>query len=114
MTNIINDILPTTGRVVGSVDNAYIKKFCKNSHFLRLIRNRRISLEYSECPQNEEIGMNLEIDPEGFWYLIMRGVSRFYSYHNRFPGSQDSDVLTDIPSLKVSPLINNYILFIKG
>ena len=42
-----------------------------------------------------------EIDLEAYWYLILRGVSRFYSYHNRFPGAQDSDVESDIPSLRV-------------
>jgi hypothetical protein len=47
------------------------------------------------------LGDVFEYEMDAFWYLVMRGVSRFYSSHHRFPGSQDSDVIDDFGPLKV-------------
>jgi hypothetical protein len=57
MMDIINELLPSTGRPVGSVSEAYVTKFCKNAYFLRVNQYRRISLEYSAAPENEPLRM---------------------------------------------------------
>ncbi|KAK7114181.1 NEDD8-activating enzyme E1 regulatory subunit-like isoform X2 [Littorina saxatilis] len=87
----------------GAVSDNEIKTFCRNAAFLRLVRCRSLAEEYGTNTVNkDELNMHLESE-EGddlLFYILLRGVDRFYDEYNRYPGRDNSDVEPDIPKLK--------------
>lgn len=78
-----------------------VKRFCKNSRNIRLIRYQ----SYADPINAEDISelINDEDQPEGkniMWYILMRAVGNFQAKHSRYPGEADSDVAGDIPLLR--------------
>ena len=76
----------------GSISEATVRKFCRESSNLRLIRqSASIADEYSGklTPQQSELAQLLEQDPdsEATYYLILRAVDRFYTEFSALPGA---------------------------
>ncbi|XP_059091053.1 NEDD8-activating enzyme E1 regulatory subunit-like isoform X2 [Tigriopus californicus] len=96
--------LETAGRPAESISEAKVKSFCRNAFNLRLIRcGASIAEEFDgHSPNNQELGQILEQDPDSpaIYYVIFRGVDRFYSEHNVLPGVLDDQVEPDIGKLK--------------
>ncbi|CAB3370705.1 Hypothetical predicted protein [Cloeon dipterum] len=79
-----------------------VKHFSKHSHDLHVVRGRSIADEVDPRTANtQEIASQLE-DPESLMplYVIMRGIDRFYTEHNIYPGSFDESLEPDIVELK--------------
>ncbi|KAK4873522.1 hypothetical protein RN001_015551 [Aquatica leii] len=76
-----------------------VKLFCKHASELYVLRGNCISDEYqNSCPN---VSLHLE-DPESlmFYYVILRGLERFISEYNTYPGQFDDQVEPDVLKLK--------------
>ena len=87
-----------------SISEALVKRFCKESQNLRLIRTgSSLASEYEgESPHKSAIGSLFEGNPESevMYYFILRGVDRFVTDFNTIPGNMDDHVEPDIGKLK--------------
>ncbi|CAG2176012.1 unnamed protein product, partial [Oppiella nova] len=88
-----------------TVTESEVNLFCKNAHYLRVIRTSRIDTELSGH-RLKQIANTIGIadddteDDELRYYLLMRLVDKFYSFHNRFPGERNDEVESDVSVLK--------------
>jgi NEDD8-activating enzyme E1 regulatory subunit len=91
-----------------------VKRFCKEAHHLRLVRGgESIDEEYRGLsPNAPDVGKLFEQEPESsaMYYFILRGVDRFYSKYNAYPGACDDHVEPDIGKLKncVASIMSEY------
>lgn len=76
-----------------------MKKLCKHASELHVIRGTCIANEYQSS--NVDLSSYLE-DPDSlmFYYIILRGLERFVSEFNVFPGQFDDQVEPDVLKLK--------------
>lgn len=76
-----------------------VKYFCKHSSELHLIRGSCIADEYQQT--SLDLSSYLE-DPDSliFYYVILRGLERFISEFNTYPGQLDDQVEPDLLKLK--------------
>ncbi|KDR22868.1 NEDD8-activating enzyme E1 regulatory subunit [Zootermopsis nevadensis] len=89
-----------------------VKLFCKHASSLHLVRGTSIADEYDPKTSNaQSIAGNLE-NPEStmVYYVMLRGVDRFYSEYNTYPGEFDDQVEPDIMKLKacISKLLSEW------
>ncbi|KAN0024848.1 hypothetical protein ACTFIV_009257 [Dictyostelium citrinum] len=93
----VDQILTKVGK--SSISSDLVKKFCKNTRFLNIIRYRTISEEYNQ-PKTNLITSELEqADTVMIFYILLRGIDKFYKTYHKYPGSSD-DFESDIPLLK--------------
>lgn len=83
----------------GSISESTVRKFCRESANLRLIRqSASVADEYTGklTPQQSELSQLLEQDPdsEATYYLILRAVDRFYTEFSALPGALADQVST--------------------
>ncbi|XP_070823904.1 NEDD8-activating enzyme E1 regulatory subunit [Chaetodon trifascialis] len=107
-------LLQSVGKPPESISEKDIKLFCKNSSFLRVVRCRSLAEEYSvDSVNKDEITSCMDNpDSEMVFYLMLRGVDRFYQQHSRYPGVYNYQVEEDISKLKlcVNSLLQEYSL----
>ncbi|XP_071957729.1 NEDD8-activating enzyme E1 regulatory subunit-like [Antedon mediterranea] len=102
VTSRVQQILTSLGKASDTIQDNEIKLFCKNSAFLRVIRCRSLTQEYSpDSAATQEISMNFENpDSEIYWYIMLRAADKFYSQYSYFPGTYDDQVDSDSVKLK--------------
>ncbi|XP_063441124.1 NEDD8-activating enzyme E1 regulatory subunit-like isoform X1 [Mytilus trossulus] len=83
-----------------------IKLFCKNAAFLRIFRSRSLAEEYNNKTANlQEIAQHLgdeDNDDDFVFYVLLRGVDKFYEEYNRYPGVYEDQIEADVLMLKTS------------
>ncbi|XP_059477620.1 NEDD8-activating enzyme E1 regulatory subunit [Neocloeon triangulifer] len=79
-----------------------IKHFCKHSYDLHVVRGRSISDEVDPRSANTQVIASQLEDPDSRMphYVIMRGIDRFYTEYNMYPGHFDERLEPDIVELK--------------
>ncbi|KAF7271077.1 hypothetical protein GWI33_016037 [Rhynchophorus ferrugineus] len=86
-----------------------VKYFCKHSSEIHVIRGSCVANEYHKA--NPDLTFDLE-DPDSliFYYVILRGLERFISEYNAYPGQLDDQVEPDILKLKaiIGKLLNEW------
>ncbi|KAL6045048.1 NEDD8-activating enzyme E1 regulatory subunit [Balamuthia mandrillaris] len=101
VTKHLQALLSNAGRDPSSIPTSYIRKFCKNALYLRVLRFRSLDQEYNKETANKElIASSLEPDNNMIFYLLFRANDRFFAEHQRHPGQKNEQVLSDIPLLK--------------
>ncbi len=96
----LSQLLESIGRPNSSVPEAKIRRFCRNSAFLRVLRYNSIAKEL-EVPNLEELRMHLDNpDSELVYYVLLRAGDQFYGLYNSFPGQKESDFESDVAKLK--------------
>ncbi|XP_077982561.1 NEDD8-activating enzyme E1 regulatory subunit-like [Glandiceps talaboti] len=102
VTSRVHHILNSLGLPLDYIAEADIRMYCKNAHFLRVVRCRSLNQEYNpEKAKSTDISSFLENpDSEIVFYILLRAVDRFYSQYSRYPGFYDDQVEVDIPKLK--------------
>ncbi|KAF2888253.1 hypothetical protein ILUMI_17920 [Ignelater luminosus] len=92
-------IARSLGQSPDIISEAEVKLFCKHSSELYVLRGNCIADEYQNSSPN--IAPYLE-DPESlmFYYVILRGLERFISEYNTYPGQFDDQVEPDVLKLK--------------
>ena len=86
-----------------SIPESAVRKFCKEAANLRVHRDAgSIADEMSGQAQCNDLVTTLEHTPDSevAYYLILRGVERFFTDFNILPGSDDDQVEPDIGRLK--------------
>lgn len=113
ITDKVNMLISSLAKGV-SISDQEIKLFCKNSAFVRILRCTSLAEEYnSQTVNTQDIGSHLE-DEDGesemIFYVLLRGVDRFYEEYNRYPGGDNDQVEPDVQLLKgiVSKLIHEW------
>ncbi|XP_038070147.1 NEDD8-activating enzyme E1 regulatory subunit-like [Patiria miniata] len=98
----VHQILVSLGKTPDSIPDTEIKLFCKNAHFLRVVRCRSLAQEYTrDTCSSSDIASHLENpDSEVVLYIMLRAADRFYNQYNRFPGCYDDQVEGDTFKLK--------------
>jgi len=72
-----------------------VKKFCKNSMFLQVLHYRSFDDEHKSAKAST-IGSELQNGSTGMiFYVLLRAAGRFFTKHNRYPGSSDDTVEAD-------------------
>ncbi|XP_074640964.1 NEDD8-activating enzyme E1 regulatory subunit-like isoform X2 [Tubulanus polymorphus] len=103
VTDKVHHILLRIGKPLDQISENYIKMFCKNAAFLRVVRCRPLSEEHNpQLAKVADIAMHLEDceNSDGIFYVLMRGVDRFHVEYNRYPGYYEDQVETDVSNLK--------------
>ena len=59
------------------------------------------SLLHCACPFYPAGQLEDPEDGDAVFYIMLRGVDRFYSEYSRFPGAENRTAETDVPQLKV-------------
>lgn len=71
------------------------KLFCKNCHFLNVIRGKSIHDEHKSQNMTDSLfGECVDV------YLAVRSVHKFVSQHNRYPGQEAAQTSADVANLK--------------
>ncbi|KAJ1620086.1 hypothetical protein T492DRAFT_1080434 [Pavlovales sp. CCMP2436] len=83
---------------------AETRLFCKNAHFLKWTRYRSIAEELTPATARvAELGKLLDDASQAqgtSFYLLLRAADAFQSQYNRWPGTMDDDIESDVPLLK--------------
>lgn len=82
-----------------AITESEVKLFCKHASELFVLRTSCIADEYERT--NVDLSSYLE-DPDSlmFYYIILRGLERFISEYNAYPGQFDDQVEPDVLKLK--------------
>jgi len=95
----VSKILKSVGKPEDAISHDDVRLFCRNAQFLRFVRTRSLTEEYTtETAAKDNISSSLY--DNGIFYVLLRAVDRFYSKQGRFPGWKDDQVQTDLPLLK--------------
>lgn len=96
----LGQLLESVGRPPNSIPESTIKKFCRNSAFLRVLRYNSIATELT-MPNLEELRMHLDNpDSEVVYYVLLRAADQFYALYKSLPGLKDSEFESDVARLK--------------
>ncbi|CAG5097669.1 Similar to Nae1: NEDD8-activating enzyme E1 regulatory subunit (Rattus norvegicus) [Cotesia congregata] len=90
------------GLAMDSISEKHVKLFCRHATDLHVQRGTSIADEYDPKTINSNyISENLE-NPESLmvYYVVLRGMQKFQSYYNVYPGEFDDQVEPDIVTLK--------------
>ncbi|XP_044734118.1 NEDD8-activating enzyme E1 regulatory subunit [Chrysoperla carnea] len=90
-----------------------VRLFCKHSHELTVVRGTCIADEYSAHPsilKNYTVNSLEAPDSLLIYYVMIRGIDRFRTEYNAYPGEFDDQVEPDIVKLKacLSKLLNEW------
>lgn len=103
-----------TGLGEEAVSLEQTRLFCKNAHSLQWVRYRSIA---DELTPSSALGLRLSglMDeggdaPAAGFYLLLRAADAFHTRYNRWPGTMDDNVESDVPLLKqcVCQLLGEY------
>lgn len=95
-------LLHQLGQPSSLITEAQVKLFCKNASFINVVRGTCIADEYDPRTSNaRQISEALE-NGDGLliYHVMLRGVDKFYTEHNTYPGEYDDQVEPDIVKLK--------------
>jgi amyloid beta precursor protein binding protein 1 len=93
-------ILTKFGFPENYISSDYIKKYCKNSMFIQVIRFRSLEEEYN-FPNNSLLLSELTDQSSNLiFYIMNRAVDIFIDNYKRFPGNSDHEINNDFIQLK--------------
>eukprot|EP01115_Flamella_aegyptia_P015652 TRINITY_DN97685_c0_g1_i2.p1 TRINITY_DN97685_c0_g1~~TRINITY_DN97685_c0_g1_i2.p1 ORF type:complete len:332 (+),score=72.42 TRINITY_DN97685_c0_g1_i2:597-1592(+) len=98
----VKSILAKIGKPENFISTEEIKKFCKNSMFLSVIRYRSLEDEYNnKTAKTSLISSELE-NPDSLisFYIALRAVDKFFSKNNRIAGSTNAHLEQDLKETK--------------
>uniref|UniRef100_A0A1B6EM87 NEDD8-activating enzyme E1 regulatory subunit n=2 Tax=Proconiini TaxID=565685 RepID=A0A1B6EM87_9HEMI len=95
-----------------TISEADVKQFCRHAASLAVIRGTCLADEYDpRSPAVNTIAQSLE-NPDSLivYYVMLRGVDRFFAEYNTYPGEFDDQVEPDIVKLKacIAKLLNEW------
>lgn len=106
----VQQLLHQLNQPADTISESDVKQFCKHAACLHVIRGSKIAEEYVSKSTNAAlIAQELE-NPDSMmvYYVMLRGIDRFYSEYNVYPG--EFEVEPDIIKLKscISKLLNEW------
>ena len=105
----VQQILSNIGEMKNTPTKKSLKNFCRNSAFLKFIRYRPVSEEYSN-PKFDEIRSFLD-DPnnDSVYYILLRAADKYYSLYQCYPGQKEDTLECDVAEMKtiVTDVLNS-------
>jgi len=106
----VQQLLHQLNQPADTISESDVKQFCKHAACLHVMRGTKIAEEYLPKSANAAlIAQELE-NPDSMmvYYVMLRGIDRFYSEYNIYPG--EFEVEPDIVKLKscISKLLNEW------
>jgi len=97
----VNHLIESCNMPRDLVTEAEVRRFCRESRFLRLERGCSLETEYSGAGSNVSLQNGLEDpDSDALYYLVLRSVDRYTSEYGSVPGENYSEVESDTVKLK--------------
>jgi len=97
----VQQFLESANRSRDVITETEVRRFCRESRFLRLERGCSLEAEYSGSASTQALQMGLEDpDSDAIYYLVLRAVDRYTSEYGSVPGETDSEVESDTVKLK--------------
>jgi len=104
----VEAILKTVQQIIESnnisrdlVTEAEVRRFCKESRYIRLERGCSLIAEYGGEGNDSSLQAGLEDpDSDALYYLVLRAVDRYTSEFGSIPGETDTEVESDTVKLK--------------
>uniref|UniRef100_H2ZIZ4 NEDD8-activating enzyme E1 regulatory subunit n=1 Tax=Ciona savignyi TaxID=51511 RepID=H2ZIZ4_CIOSA len=111
--DLFTSYLCNFGYVNGRLSDQEIKRFCRNAHFLQVVRGRSLSDEYKKISQSVLDGLISEEASDAVWYVMLRCVDLFHTNFSRYPGVIEEEIDIDVTRLKFHILqsISSYLAF---
>ena len=113
LTGHLCQVLANLNKPSSTVTEVEIKRLCRNSAFLRVVRCRSLANcnEYSE-PNISELYQLGNPDSELVYYVLSRAADQFYSLFKTYPGCGDGSIAADVSQLKsiLTSLLHNWSL----
>lgn len=98
LTGHLSQVLATLNKPTNLIPEVEVKRFCRNSAFLRVIQSHSLEAELSE-PNKAELEVHLSNpDSEVIYYVLLRAANQFYSLYKAYPGVDD--VAVDVSKMK--------------
>jgi len=94
----VAQVLESLGRSAETIQEAEVRRFCKESRNLRVQRGSNISEEFNQ-PSNGE-WCDPDLGSDRLYYLALRAVDRYHDQWGADPGLTESDIEVDIGRLK--------------
>uniref|UniRef100_H2ZIZ5 NEDD8-activating enzyme E1 regulatory subunit n=1 Tax=Ciona savignyi TaxID=51511 RepID=H2ZIZ5_CIOSA len=98
--DLFTSYLCNFGYVNGRLSDQEIKRFCRNAHFLQVVRGRSLSDEYKKISQSVLDGLISEEASDAVWYVMLRCVDLFHTNFSRYPGVIEEEIDIDVTRLK--------------
>ncbi|XP_023326966.1 NEDD8-activating enzyme E1 regulatory subunit isoform X2 [Eurytemora carolleeae] len=96
---LLPDMFSDSARDV--VSEADVRRFCRESRYLRLERGCSLEAEYTGGGSSTSLQNGLEDpDSDALYYLVLRAVDRYISEYGSTPGDTDPEVEADTAKLK--------------
>jgi len=97
----VNQLIESSNLPKDMVTEAEVRRFCRESRFLRVERGCSLETEYSGSGLTGSLQSGLEdTDSDALYYLVLRAVDRYTSEYGSVPGETHSEVESDTVKLK--------------
>lgn len=96
----VQHILSDIGRMKNAIPKKNVKDFCKNSAFLRVIKYRSISDEYTDLAFEPLRALLDDPNNDSVYYILLRAAEKFYSLYQCFPGEKQDGFESDVAQMK--------------
>jgi len=96
----VQQTLDSLGKPQDSIPENEVKRFCKESASLRLLRGSSLAQEYHGKSDSNLSSQLDDPDSDAIYYLILRAADRFVSERGVSPGAATVDIESDIGLLK--------------
>jgi len=99
----VKTLLSSVGKPLDWIKPDQIKKFCRNSQFITMVRYRSLEEEHNpQTAKKDLIASKLSSNKNDniVWYIVLRAAELFNKKVGRYPGSEDAHVHADVEELK--------------
>lgn len=84
----------------GKMSETEVKRFCKNSHFLKVVRTKSLEEEFSKTPSDDVLHSFKDEKSDILWYVVLRATQRFHKIHKCYPGKEHEAIEVDLSKMK--------------
>lgn len=82
------------------VSKLVVKEFCKNSAFIKYIKYRSISEEYSNLKCEELRPLLDSPNDNSIYYVLLRAAEKYFSIYQNYPGEKEDAFESDVAQMK--------------
>nr|CAB3264189.1 NEDD8-activating enzyme E1 regulatory subunit-like [Phallusia mammillata] len=100
VSNYVSQACSSLGCGNGRVSERDLKRFCRNAHFLRVLRTRSLEEEYKQPSKAVIDEFTSDSNSDALWYVLWRAVEMFYTTHGKYPGIEDEELEMDVSRMK--------------
>ncbi len=96
----VQQVLNNIGEKKNLVSKKTVKEFCKNSAFIKYIRYRSVSDEYTNLECKELRSLLENPNDDSVYYILLRAAGKYYSIYQCYPGEKQDAFESDVAQMK--------------